>query len=394
MVCPSVAGVRVLLLSNLYPTGESPYAASFVTERIRALEACGHTVRPVGVRAGRRGPLATVAWVRGYPREGAVPARPYGDCLVPLHLQHRLRGRREEGRAPAVRTLAGLVADEGIDVVHGHGMYLPPAGSVAREVGRLAGVPYLVTVHGQDVNTLMARRTAHYRKVFEEAGAVVCVSQDLSRSVRGIAPDAAVHVVPNGYDPDTFFVGSGESRRGSDVLFVGNLEAVKGADRLPAFYDSLRELRPDAGLDVVGWGSLGPRLKTQLPAARFSGQVSPAEVAARMRSAGVLVVPSRSEGWGTVITEAYACGLPVVGFAVGGIPEAVQVPHHLVPAEEGVPALARRVADVLAERTSPRELNLLIRGCTWADVARAEERIYRDVVSGSTASQGLGGRGA
>ncbi|MFK5647492.1 glycosyltransferase [Ornithinimicrobium sp. LYQ121] len=373
--------MRVLLLSNLYPTASSPYAGVFVTQRIRALEARGHEVWPVGVRTVSRGALATVARRRGRSPKTAAPASPYGDYLLPVDLRRRLRRRLDASRVPATRALVDLVVRERIDLVHGHGMYLFPAGSIARDVARASGVPYVVTVHGQDVNTFMRGRVAAYREVLDGAGAVLCVSEDLASRVRGVMTVGAhAHVVPNGYDPDTFFVGVEEPPHGSNVLFVGNLEKVKGADRLPALLSRLRDLRPDVGLDVVGVGSLGPRLRTQLPDARFHGQVSPAEVASHMRRADVLVVPSRSEGWGTVITEAHACGLPAVGFDVGGVPEAIQLPQHVVPARAGVPGLARTVVRVLGEGGSRRELSLTARGRTWDDVAGEEERVYRAAV--------------
>ena len=43
------------------------------------------------------------------------------------------------------------------------------------------------------------------------------------------------------------------------------------------------------------------------------GQLPAAALAEEMRTAAVLVLPSVSEGWGSVIAEAMACGTPVVG---------------------------------------------------------------------------------
>ncbi len=55
----------------------------------------------------------------------------------------------------------------------------------------------------------------------------------------------------------------------------------------------------------------------------FIGHIPPAELAEVMRLSDVLCLPSISEGWGNVITEAMACGTPVVGANVGGIPEQI-----------------------------------------------------------------------
>jgi glycosyltransferase involved in cell wall biosynthesis len=92
-----------------------------------------------------------------------------------------------------------------------------------------------------------------------------------------------------------------EDRRWS-CLLVGSL------DRDPAFATRLR--RRAAG------GELRGRV-------RFAGPQAGAELARAYGAADVLVLPSRSETYGMVVTEALARGLPVVAAAVGGVPEAL-----------------------------------------------------------------------
>lgn len=373
--------MRVLLISNIYPSASRPFGGTFVSRRIEALQLRGHEVWPVGVGTVSTGGAAVAGRLRGRPPRSSAPVPPYDDILLPVDLRGRVQRRLRTTHLPKTHELARLVEQNGIDLVHGHGMYLFPAGGIARDVAQLSGVPYVVTTHGQDLRTHLRGRRGFYREVLQGAGAVICVSTDLAATVRDLTGHGTpVHVVPNGYDPDIFFSGREEpTTRGSTVLFVGNLERVKGADRLPRLWRALRAARPDLALDVVGAGSLAPHLRKQLAGARWRGQVSPPQVAARMRAADVLVLPSRSEGWPTVITEAYACGLPVVGFDVGGVGEAIGLPGRVVPTRAGVPGLARSVLAVLDQPGVREGVPLLATGRTWADVARREERVYREV---------------
>src|SRR5690606_13974896 len=83
---------------------------------------------------------------------------------------------------------------------------------------------------------------------------------------------------------------------------------------------------------------------------RFLGLVGPERVAALMRAARVVVLPSRSENFPLVVLEALAAGAPLVATRVGGIPEAVRDGREalLVPPDDPA-ALAGALARVLAD---------------------------------------------
>jgi glycosyltransferase involved in cell wall biosynthesis len=87
-----------------------------------------------------------------------------------------------------------------------------------------------------------------------------------------------------------------------DCLCVGSV------DRDPAFAESLRRRVSDDGL--------GDRM-------RFAGPRSGADFDRSYASADLLVLPSRAEAYGMVVTEALARGLPVVATDVGGVAEAL-----------------------------------------------------------------------
>jgi glycosyltransferase involved in cell wall biosynthesis len=104
----------------------------------------------------------------------------------------------------------------------------------------------------------------------------------------------------------------------------------------------------------------------------FLGQVTTARRDDLLRTAGLVVVPSRVlpsgrvEGAPLIALEALAAGVPVVASAVGGLVELPGV--HQVPPDEPR-ELARAIDHILASPPSPEALRATVAGLDWRDVA-------------------------
>jgi glycosyltransferase involved in cell wall biosynthesis len=111
------------------------------------------------------------------------------------------------------------------------------------------------------------------------------------------------------------------------AVFVGVLERYKNVDGLAEAWRRASPRIPEARLHVVGDGTLArvvERLAAELPSVSWSRRLSQAEIAAELDASTCLVLPSRSEGMGRVVIEAFCRGRPVVGSRVGGIPDLVE----------------------------------------------------------------------
>jgi glycosyltransferase involved in cell wall biosynthesis len=141
-------------------------------------------------------------------------------------------------------------------------------------------------------------------------------------------PPARVHVARPGADlgeeaPGTpgggwlLCVGAVVPHKGHDLLLAAlggipspswHCTVVGPLDRDPAFVDGLRHQAADSGL---------------VDRIRFAGPLAGEALRREYQEADVLVLPSRLEAYGMVVTEALAVGLPVLATAVGGVPEAL-----------------------------------------------------------------------
>jgi glycosyltransferase involved in cell wall biosynthesis len=145
------------------------------------------------------------------------------------------------------------------------------------------------------------------------------------------------------------------------ALFVGVLERYKNVDGLADAWRLAAPRVPEANLRFVGAGTLQPaveELVRDLPAqTRWEERLSQPEVSHALDESTFLVLPSRSEGMGRVIVEAFCRARPVVASRVGGIPDLVEDGRNGLLVELGdTKSLADAVVRMLTDRELARRL--------------------------------------
>jgi len=148
---------------------------------------------------------------------------------------------------------------------------------------------------------------------------IICVSRTTGDRIRReLGYRKPMFLMPNGVD--TRLAARVEPASSTvDVIFAGRLIAEKNVDLLLLALHRLAAERPPVRCLIVGDGPERgrlERLRSDLGLASsvaFAGQLpSSRAVLAAMKAARVLVLPSRREGFGMVVLEANACGLPVI----------------------------------------------------------------------------------
>ena len=105
------------------------------------------------------------------------------------------------------------------------------------------------------------------------------------------------------------------------IMTVGRLASLerKGVDEVIKSMPRLVEWQPTIKYIIVGDGSDRPRLEAKVKSLKmsnnviFAGRVSESEKVAHYNLADAYAMPSRGEGFGIVLIEAAACGIPVIG---------------------------------------------------------------------------------
>ncbi|MDX2157461.1 MAG: glycosyltransferase [Hyphomicrobiaceae bacterium] len=111
------------------------------------------------------------------------------------------------------------------------------------------------------------------------------------------------------------------------VLFVGRLAPEKNLDLWLAVAQRVAALMPDVHYDIVGAGALRPALEGRArqlgldTAVTFHGALPRAALPDVYRQASVLLLTSNHEGFGRVLVEAMAAGVPVVSTCTAGARE-------------------------------------------------------------------------
>jgi len=117
---------------------------------------------------------------------------------------------------------------------------------------------------------------------------------------------------------ERFKVASDKRHREQETVFLfsGSLIPRKGVDLLSRAFVRLRNEGHNVRLRILGAGPLLPDLRDTLSSIRdsveFLGFSDWSELPARYASSDVLCVPSRYDGWGLVVPEGLAAGLPVI----------------------------------------------------------------------------------
>lgn len=255
---------------------------------------------------------------------------PFTDKLRELDAEVLVAPMPEDPLWSSIQLGCTLVRTRAIDVLHAH---LSNAHVLAGIIGRITGTPVLATIHGRQLSTL----DVEIHRMTGTHLSVVCKHAYFHAMGLGVHP-SQLHCIANGVDTHRFAPLSGRSASlrarwhvppsAPLVGFVGRLSPEKGPEVFLRVARVMQHLAPDVHFAMVGDGPMRAEL------VRFIEQF---ELQDRVHLVGlhddmpqvyaeldVLLSTSHTEAMPFALMEAMACGVPVIGTRVGGVPDLIQ----------------------------------------------------------------------
>ncbi|MEM9558358.1 MAG: N-acetyl-alpha-D-glucosaminyl L-malate synthase BshA [Acidobacteriota bacterium] len=265
--------------------------------------------------------------------------------------------------------LVQLVEERGVEVIHSH--YAIPhaqAAWMAREVlreERGLDVALACTLHGTDITLVglqhsffeLTRFSILRQDLLTAPSAWLARETEREFNVR----EDSIDVIPNFVDLERFRPGDCAATRrrlGAEgravITHVSNYRPVK---RVPDVISGFAKLRTliDAVLVLIGEG---PELEPAIEQAKELGVRRDLRVLGNLdnleeilRASDLFLLPSLAESFGLAALEAQACGVPVIGYRAGGLPEVVRDGETGILCPEGEDVcLGGLAAEVLGDR--------------------------------------------
>ena len=231
-----------------------------------------------------------------------------------------------------------LTKEEKYDVIHY--FFSIPTGLISLLPGSHRKIPYIVSLRGSDVPFYDVSNKKlqwfHHllrpinKKIWIKADKVVAVSNSLRSTAYRTTRDLEIEVIPNGIDSAIFKPREPLEKPNGPLklITVTRLIARKGIQHV---LQALSELsNKKVNFLIVGTGNYESRLKEMTDAlslhqtVKFYGYCPNEELPKLFNQYDVFILPSLSEAFGNSFAEAMACGLPIIGSNIGGIPDLIK----------------------------------------------------------------------
>ena len=264
--------------------------------------------------------------------------------------------------------------------------------------GKHRKIPYFVSLRGSDVpnydRSNSKLQLAHQilkpltKKIWKNADQVMAVTNSLKKTALRTAPDQDIIVMPNGVE-SIFFKDITRINKNINhlkLISVARLIKRKGIQDILKALEELKD--PTISLLVVGTGNYEKELKKMCKNLSLSNTVTfygfcpPKELLMLYHKCDVFILPSLAEAFGNVFAEAMACGLPIIGSNIGGIPDLVDKENGILVEPGNIDEiknaiLKMKVSKEMRIKMAEANRKKILECYAWEKIAKMHLSVYQ-----------------
>lgn len=192
-----------------------------------------------------------------------------------------------------------------------------------------------------------------YHKILNSFQVIICVSEDLKKSILNWNKNADFHVLPNVVNTDYFNFRSNNLKESKSFRFihVSAMGYTKNVNEILIAFKNVINNDSPLILDLVGPATeeIISQIKTDKILSKhvnILGELNYKEVALAMKRSDAFVLFSLYENMPCVILEALCCGLPVISSNVGGVKEVLNHSNSIIVESRNLTHLENAFNDV------------------------------------------------
>jgi teichuronic acid biosynthesis glycosyltransferase TuaC len=387
--------LKLLLITNLFPTSTDPVRGVFVYQLVQELKSlCDITVvcpLPWFPR------LRLLCFLKKWYSFSLVPKEYNIDGVQVYSPKYLIIPRLSETIHSvlmflgSVRTVIKLHRLENFDIINSQWLY--PDGVVSYWISKIIRLPLSVSALGCDVNLFLEQKEKRLQIVnmLKHVDVITVVSESMKRRLlEESVQEQKISVIPNGVNARVFYPRDRDvcrqklvlSQEGKIILFVGRLLELKGVSYLIEAARRLAEKQREFTIYLIGEGEYRQQYEEAVTEhslhnhVKFVGGKPHHEIALWMGACDVFCLPSLHEGCPNVVLEALSCGRPVVASSVGGIPDMVDEENGVLVEPENSHALYEALDIALHRKWAPAEIHRSVAHLSWEAAA---EKYYRAI---------------
>ncbi len=390
--------MRVLTFTALYPNKVNPLQGIFIHQRVKHL-----ALRP-GNSVEVIAPVPYFpAWMPGerWRKFSQIPREEVIEGVLIHHPRYPLLpgiSMPVHGMLMYWASLPlaqHLQRKEQFDCIDAHFVY--PDGFAAVRLGRKLGLPAVVSARGSDINLYSSFRAIRpmLRWTLLHGDGAIAVSDDLKNKIIALGiPESKIRVISNGVDAERFQPRDAKSARkqlglpeeGSIAVSVGSLIESKGHHLLIAAIAELARSFPQLRLYILGEGAYRSTLEQLVREKKMQDRIflfgtrPNEELSLWFSVADLSCLMSSREGWPNVVSEALACGTPVLATRAGGIPEIISSPDLGMLVERNVQSIVVGLERALTKPWNRAEIARHSRSRSWDAVAAEVEAFLQSTI--------------